>query len=242
MEDYFEYQGSLLIPLTNDQKMTPKLGRQVLETKTLFEIVRGEVDNAALNIASVQHKVLSSKSGQLTFLFDVEHERRLSLELSDFLSSQVVNGHLALAGFSLLAENGDLRVSVEEVSSFGNATEIFESHLFQVDRQEKSGWPVSFFVRPGFTYLITVLADQDINKVHMSPVRYKAQTSSLKSNLPAFLNQKFLAECEGRIETIIPASSPIHMAEKVPFEIVVHEGGKKVKALDFGEIDLRHAN
>ena len=70
-----------MIPLTNDQKMTPKLGRQVLETKTLFEIVRGEADNAALNIASVQQKVLSSKNGQLTFLFDGEHERRLSLRV-----------------------------------------------------------------------------------------------------------------------------------------------------------------
>ena len=119
-----------------------------------------------------------------------------------------------LSWLSLLAGNGDLRVSVEEVSSYGNATEIFESHLFQVNRQEKSGWLVSFFVRPGFTYLITVLADHDIDKVHMSPVRYKAQTSSLKSNLPTFLNQKLLAGCEGRIETIIPASSPIHMAEK----------------------------
>ena len=73
----------------------------------------------------------------------------------------------------------------------------------------------------------------------MSPVRYKAQTSSLKSNLPAFLNQKLVAECEGRIETVIPDSSPIHMAEKVPFEIEVYEGRKKVKALNFADIDLR---
>ena len=63
MEDYFEYQGSLLIPLTNDQKMTPKLGRQVLETKTLFEIVRGEVDNAALNITLSNIKFYLLKMG-----------------------------------------------------------------------------------------------------------------------------------------------------------------------------------
>ena len=73
----------------------------------------------------------------------------------------------------------------------------------------------------------------------MSPVRYKAHSLSSKNNLPPFLHQKLLAECEGRIETIIPASSPIHMAEKVPFEIIIQEGGKKVKALDFGDIDLR---
>ena len=61
-----------------------KLGRQVLETKTLFGIVRGEVDNSALNISAVQQKVVSSKNGQLTFLFDEEHDRQLSFELSDF--------------------------------------------------------------------------------------------------------------------------------------------------------------
>ena len=45
--------------IKNDAKTWPPS----LETKTLFEIVRGEVDNAALNIASVQQKVYLLKMG-----------------------------------------------------------------------------------------------------------------------------------------------------------------------------------
>ena len=51
MKDFYEYNGSLFFPLKSDEKAVPLINDQVLETQTLFEIEKGEIDVSTINFS-----------------------------------------------------------------------------------------------------------------------------------------------------------------------------------------------
>ena len=92
---------------------------------------------------------------------------------------------------------------------------------------------VSFFAKPRCNYIITIISEDEIENLFISPLRYKAQISKIKSNLTTNINQKFLIECDGRIDTLVPTSKFNNMFNKNNFEVAIYNGNKKVRSIDF---------
>ena len=241
MEDFYEYQSSLLIPLTIDETIVPIFNNQILETQTLFEIKSGNVDKAAIQFSLNGNKIQSMDREQFMIEFVKDKNENISFKINDFLNSKSICSDLAILGFSLTTEKVDLRITINEENRYGHSNEILNQHLFQTDKHTRNGWQVSFFANPENNYIININGN-NINKIQISPIRYKAKISKSNTKLTTSFTQKLLAECNGRIETIVPSLLLNKKNKNCKLDLEIFKDNKKIRSIDFGEINIQQCD